>query len=208
MTKEPLTPRQKEVLDFVQSFTENHGYAPTINEIGSALGLSSTATVHKHLQILGEKGYLDTMPRRSRWLQVKPQPVVTSCASIDIPLLGTVSAGRPIEINEVASSVSLPEWMLGKGETFVLQVKGESMIDEAIKDGDMVVVEKRESAVNGEMVIACIDQDEVTLKRLYREGHRVRLQPSNPAMLPIIVEDRDVTVKGVVIAVLRKYRRN
>lgn len=206
MSPDPLTPRQKTVLDFVTSFMRQNGYAPTINEIGQGLGLSSTATVHKHLQILTEKGYLDGMPRRSRWLSVKPQPT-TSVRGVEIPLLGNVAAGRPIEVHEVPSTVAIPEWMLGRGETFALQVKGESMIDESIKDGDLVIVEKRDSATNGEMVIACIDQDEVTLKRLYREGGRVRLQPSNPAMTPIIVEDRDVTIKGVVIGILRKYRR-
>ena len=206
MTPDPLTPKQKTVLDFVTAFTREHGYAPTISEIGQALGLSSSATVHKHLQILAEKGHLDGMPRRSRWLTVKAQPTA-AVRGIEIPLLGKVAAGCPIEVHEVPASVAIPEWMLGRGETFALQVAGESMIDESIRDGDLVIVEKRDSADNGEMVIACIDHDEVTFKRLYHEGSRVRLQPSNPAMAPIIVENRDVTIRGVVIGILRKYRR-
>jgi repressor LexA len=127
--------------------------------------------------------------------------------SLEIPMLGRVTAGQPIEMNAIPETISLPESMIGRGETFVLEVKGDSMIDEAIKDGDLVIVEKCNSANNGDMVIACIDNEEVTLKRIYREGDRVRLQPSNPTMQPIIIENKDVTIKGIVIGVLRKYRR-
>jgi repressor LexA len=207
MTPDPLTPKQRTVLDFIRRFFAEWGYAPTIAEICDGLGLSSTATVHKHLKILAEKGHIDSLPRRSRGLSVKPQ-TVTQGRSIEIPMLGRVTAGQPIEVNEVPESISLPESMIGRGETFVLEVKGESMIDEAIKDGDLVIVEKRNTANNGDMVIACIENEEVTLKRIYREGTRVRLQPSNPMMPPIIIENQDVTIKGIVIGVLRKYRRH
>jgi len=207
MSPDPLTPKQKAVLDFVRHFVTRCGYAPSIAEIADGLGLSSPATVHKHLHQLVEKGHLDSLPRRSRGLSVKPCPVEVA-AAVEVPLLGFVAAGRPIEANETASSIAIPEWLLGSNETFVLRVKGDSMIDEAIKDGDMIIVERREEAQNGEMVVACIDREEVTLKRLYREGGRVRLQPSNPVMPPIIVENRDVTIKGVVIGVLRKYQRS
>jgi len=206
MSPDPLTPKQKSVLTFIRCFFANWGYAPTIAEICSGLGLSSTATVHKHLRILVDKGYLEAFPRKSRGLMVKPEQV-SSSGGVDVPLLGRVAAGHPIEISEVPETITLPESMIGRGETFVLQVKGESMIDEAIKDGDLVIVEKRETARNGEMVIACIDNDEVTLKRIYREGNRVRLQPSNPVMPPIIVVGQDVTIKGVVIGIMRKYKR-
>lgn len=207
MTPDPLTPRQRTVLDFIRRFFAEWGYAPTIAEIGNGLGLSSTSTVHKHLKILVDKGHLEALPRRSRGLTVKPHTVVVS-QSVEVPMLGRVTAGQPIQINEIPETVNLPESMLGKGETFVLEVRGESMIDEAIKDGDLVIVEKRDTANNGDMVIACIENDEVTLKRIYREGNRVRLQPSNPAMPPIIIENQDVTIKGIVIGVLRKYRRH
>lgn len=204
MSPDPLTPKQQVVLQFVRSFFAEHGYAPTIAEICAGLNLSSSATVHKHLHILVEKGHIDALPRRSRGLQVKtPRP---AGGGVDVPLLGTVTAGRPIEMSDWNETITLPECMLGRGETFVLRVRGESMIDEAIRDGDLVVVEKRDSAPNGEMVIACLDHEQVTLKRLYHEGRRVRLQPSNPAMPPIIVEGREVTIKGVVIGVLRRYR--
>ncbi|HNW09862.1 MAG TPA: transcriptional repressor LexA [Candidatus Rifleibacterium sp.] len=206
MTPDPLTPKQRTVLDFIRRFFAEWGYAPTIAEIRDGLGLASTATVHKHLKTLVEKGHIDSLPGRSRGLSVKPHTVV-SARSVDVPLLGRVTAGQPIQINEVPETISLPESMIGRGETFVLEVRGESMIDEAIKDGDLVIVEKRNSANNGDMVIACIENEEVTLKRIYREGGRVRLQPSNPVMPPIIVENCDVTVKGIVIGVMRKYRR-
>jgi len=207
MTPDPLTPKQQSVLSFVRRFFAEWGYAPTIAEICDGLGLASTATVHKHLKILVDKGHIDTLPRRSRGLSVKPQTVNVG-RSIEVPMLGRVTAGQPIAINEIPETVNLPESMIGKGETFVLEVHGESMIDEAIKDGDLVIVEKRDTANNGDMVIACIENEEVTLKRIYREGSRVRLQPSNPAMPPIIIENRDVTIKGIVIGVRRKYRRH
>ncbi len=205
MAPDPLTPKQQNVLTFIQQFLSECGYAPTIAEICHGLGLSSTSTVHKHLKTLIEKGYLDSMPGRSRGLSMKAEPIQQT-ACVEVPLLGRVTAGLPIEMNEVPDSISLPETMLGHGETFVLEVKGESMIDEAIKDGDYVIVEKRDTARNGDMVIACIDNYEVTLKRIYREGNKVRLQPSNPTMKPIIIENRDVTIKGIVIGILRKYR--
>lgn len=204
MSPEPLTPKQRTVLEFIRNFFASSGYAPTIAEICQGLGLSSTATVHKHLKNLVNKGYIDSLPGRSRGLTMKP---VTRERSLEIPMLGRVTAGQPIEINEIPETISLPESMIGRGETFVLEVQGDSMIDEAIKDGDLVIVEKCSSANNGDMVIACIDNEEVTLKRIYREGDRVRLQPSNPTMQPIIIENKDVTIKGIVIGVLRKYRR-
>ncbi|HNV70837.1 MAG TPA: transcriptional repressor LexA [Candidatus Ozemobacteraceae bacterium] len=208
MTPDPLTPRQKEVLDFLQRFIDEHGYAPSMAEVCTGMQLTSTATAHKLVQTLREKGYLDAQPRRSRGLTMKTRPLeLTGLPSVDVPLLGRVAAGQPIEHNATPGVISIPEWMLGRGETYVLEVKGDSMIDEAIKDGDLVIVEKRDHAENGEMVIACIDNETVTMKRLYREHRRIRLQPSNPAMAPIIVENRHVTVSGVVIGVLRKYRR-
>ncbi len=207
MSPDPLTPKQQSVLSFIRRFFAEWGYAPTIAEICEGLGLSSTSTVHKHLKILVEKGHIDALPRRSRGLSVKPHSVICS-QSVDVPMLGSVTAGQPIQINEIPETISLPESMIGRGETFVLEVKGDSMIDEAIKDGDLVIVEKRNTANNGDMVIACIENEEVTLKRIYREGSRVRLQPSNPAMMPIIIENQDVTIKGIVIGVLRKYRRH
>ncbi|MBF0409064.1 MAG: transcriptional repressor LexA [Candidatus Riflebacteria bacterium] len=203
MIFDPITPKQKQVLDYVREFVVQNGYAPSISEICSGLGLSSTSTVHKHLQSLGRKGYLDVMPRKSRWLQVKSE---NSSGAVEVPLVGIVAAGLPIDFCETPSTITLPESMLGRHETFVLRVKGESMIDEAIKDGDYVIVEKRETASNGEMVIACLDNEEVTLKRFYRERDQIRLQPSNPAMSPIIIKDRDVTIKGIVIGILRKYK--
>jgi repressor LexA len=207
MSPDPLTPKQKIVLDFILKFMNDQGYAPSIAEICQGLNLSSTATVHKHLQMLISKGHIHSLPRRSRGL-MSPQPATRPTSqAVEIPLLGSVSAGRPIEANETHEAIELPEWMLGRDETYVLRVKGESMIDEAIKDGDLIIVEKRAVAQNGEMVVACIGNEEVTLKRLYREGEQVRLQPSNPAMMPIYVAARELSIKGIVIGILRKYKR-
>ena len=146
MTPDPLTPKQRTVLEFIRRFFAEWGYAPTIAEICDGLGLASTATVHKHLKTLVEKGHLDSLPGRSRGLSVKPGLVVQA-RSVEVPLLGRVTAGQPIQINEVPETISLPEALIGRGETFVLEVRGDSMIDEAIKDGDLVIVEKRNSEI-------------------------------------------------------------
>lgn len=219
MQAKPLTPKQREVLFFVSSFIVKYGYAPTVLELCRGMGLSSTATGHKYLRILQDKGYLSSIPNRPRALRVVPDAVaslsalmqphipyeVNAIAAVDVPLLGRVAAGQPLEINEIPDTISLPESMIGRGPTFVLEVKGDSMIDEAIKDGDLVIIEKCETARNGDMVIACIDRDAVTLKRFYLEGDRVRLQPSNPVVPPIIVGADMVSIKGIVIGVMRKY---
>ncbi len=207
MAPDPLTPKQRAALEFIRCFFSEWGYAPTVAEIRDGLGVSSTSTVHKHLKNLVEKGYLESLPKKSRGLSVKPQINTVAGGGVEIPLLGCVTAGQPIEINELPETITLPESMIGRGETFVLEVKGTSMIDEAIKDGDLVIVEKRNTANNGDMVIACIDNEEVTLKRIYKEGKRVRLQPSNPVMPPIIIENQNVTIKGIVMGVLRKYKK-
>ena len=214
MSPDPLTPKQHEALFFIRSFFATRGYAPTVTELCRGLGLSSTATGHKYLRILQDKGYLSTMPNRSRGLSMMPDAFVeryapsdvSATGGVEVPLLGRVAAGQPLEISEVPETIRLPESMIGRGETFVLEVKGDSMIDEAIKSGDLVIVEKRETARNGDMVIACIDRDAVTLKRFYQEGERVRLQPSNTMVPPIIVAAQMVTIKGIVIGVMRKYR--
>ncbi len=206
MSPDPLTPKQHAVLEFFRSYLHRKGYPPTIHEIREKLRLSSPSTIHKHLKTLVEKGYLDDCKRQHRGRTLRKLEVSRG-GGVEVPLLGRVAAGSPIEISEVPETITLPESLMGRGETFVLQVRGESMIDEAIRDGDLVIVEKRSVAENGEMVIACIDNENVTLKRIYREGSTVRLQPSNPGMKPIIVDRGEVTIKGVVIGVMRKYRR-
>jgi repressor LexA len=199
-----LTRRQKEILDYLGRYIERRGYAPTIEEIGDHFGLSSLATVHKHLTNLQEKGLIKRAWNRSRALELVPSEVKVQ--AVELPLLGKVAAGIPIEAVEASETIFVPEDMVGRKETYVLQVKGDSMIDEQIRDGDYVIVENRKSARDGEMVIALLEGDRVTLKKLYREGGgRVRLQPANARMKPIFVDQDDLRVQGVVIGVLRRY---
>ena len=199
-----LTRRQKEILDFVGRHLERKGYAPTIEEIGEHFGLTSLATVHKHLTNLQDKGFIKRAANRSRALELVPSGMAVR--AVELPLLGRVAAGSPIEAISSSETVFVPEDMVGRRDTYVLQVKGESMIDEQIRDGDYVIVEDRTSVRDGEMVIALVGGDSVTLKKLYREGEgRVRLQPANRRMKPIFVDQDDLRVQGVVIGVLRKY---
>jgi repressor LexA len=199
-----LTRRQKEILDFLGTHIGEKGYAPTIEEIGDRFGLRSLATVHKHLSNLQDKGLIKRAWNRSRALELVPTQVRVQ--AVELPLLGRVAAGTPIEAIQSTETIFVPEDMVGRGRTYVLQVKGESMIEEQIRDGDYVIVEDRTSVRDGEMVIALVGGDSVTLKKLYREGEgRVRLQPANRRMKPIFVDQDDLRVQGVVIGVLRKY---
>src|ERR687898_2853445 len=181
-----LTRRQKEIFDFVGRHIGRKGYAPTIEEIGEHFGLSSLATVHKHLANLQEKGLIKRAWNRSRALELVPSEMTVR--AVELPLLGRVAAGSPIEAIQATETIWVPEDMVGRGNTYVLQVKGDSMIDEQIRDGDYVIVEDRETARDGEMVIALLDGENVTLKKLYREpAGLIRLQPANAAMKPIFV---------------------
>ncbi len=199
-----LTRRQKEILDYLTEYIGTQGYAPTIEEIGQHFGLSSLATVHKHLTNLQEKGLIKRAWNRSRALELVPAAVTVR--AVEVPLLGRVAAGAPIEAIEATETIFVPEDMLGRGRTYVLQVKGDSMIEEQIRDGDYVIVEDRQTARDGEMVIALLGGDSATLKKYYREsGGVIRLQPANSAMKPIFVDEEDMRVRGVVIGVLRKY---
>jgi repressor LexA len=199
-----LTKRQKEILDFVARHLERKGYAPTIEEIGDHFGLTSLATVHKHLANLQEKGLIKRAWNRSRALELVPTQVKVQ--AVELPLLGRVAAGAPIEAIGGTETIFVPEDMIGKKETYVLQVRGDSMIEEQIRDGDYVIVENRTTARDGEMVIALLQGDSVTLKKLYREsGGKVRLQPANARMDPLYVREGDLRIQGVVIGVLRRY---
>jgi len=199
-----LTPRQAEILAYITEYSDVRGFAPTLQEIGTKFGLSSVATVHKHISHLVAKGYLKRERRNaSRDLEVVgPQ---NGGGMARIPLLGTVAAGLPIEALADHEEVSLPEAWLGKGRTFALRVQGDSMIEEQIRDGDTVVVEARETARNGETVIALLDGDSVTVKQYYREGADIRLQPANPTVPVMRYPETRVQIQGVVIGVLRRY---
>ena len=198
-----MTRRQKEMLDYLREYIEGRGYAPTLEEIGRNFRLTSLATVHKHLQNLEQKGLIRRVPNHCRALEIVPPPV--PARAVTVPLLGRVAAGTPIEPVEVPESVALPEDLLGRGETFALRVRGDSMIGEGILDGDLVVVESRPEAPNGATVVALV-RGEATVKKLYRERGRVRLQPANERVAPIVAREDEVQVRGVVVAVLRRYR--
>jgi repressor LexA len=200
---QPLTKRQREILDYLNDFITQHGYAPSLEEIGRRFGLSSLATVHKHLTNLQGKGFIKRAWNRSRSVEVVPTR--TGGRSLELPLLGYVAAGMPIEAVASAETISVPEDFVGKRDTYVLRVRGDSMIDEQIRDGDYVIVEDRKTAENGETVVALLQGSDVTLKKFYRENGHVRLQPANPTMKPLVVPAQQVQVQGVVIGVMRKY---
>jgi repressor LexA len=199
----PLTKRQREILDFLNEFIQQHGYAPSLEEIGRRFNLSSLATVHKHLTNLQEKGFIRRAWNRSRSVEMVPRKA--GSRALELPLLGYVAAGSPIEAVVGSETIAVPEDLVGTRETYVLRVRGDSMIDEQIRDGDYVIVEDRRSADNGEMVIAMLNGSDVTLKKLYRERGQIRLQPANPAMQPIVAPADQVQVQGVVVGVMRKY---
>ena len=206
-----LTKRQRQIYDFIAEFVQSNGYSPSFEEIGAALGLSSLATVHKHINNLEAKKLLRRDYNRSRSIDVLPLPEglpsrarPVAVSSFELPLVGRIAAGRPIEQVETPETISLTDFTRAK-DVFVLQVMGESMQDEHIVNGDYVLVEKTASAHDGEIVVALVNGSETTLKRLYRAGAQVRLQPSNAAMQPIMVPADAVQVQGRVVAVLRKY---
>ena len=199
----PLTKRQREILDYLNEFIQQHGYAPSLEEIGRRFNLSSLATVHKHLTNLQEKGFIRRAWNRSRSVELVQTRV--GSRAVELPLLGFVAAGAPIEAVANNETITVPEGLVGRRDSYVLRVKGDSMIDEQIRDGDFVIVEDRKSVDNGEMVIALVGGLDVTLKKLYRENGRIRLQPANPSMEPIVVDPDRVQVQGVVIGVMRKY---
>jgi repressor LexA len=205
-----LTKRQKEVLDYLVSFMNKNGYSPSFEEIAHAMKLTSLATVHKHLSTLETKGFVRRGYNQSRSIEVTqlPKPVseqVIARRSNELPLIGRIAAGLPVEAVEEKESISLADFTRGHNN-FVLQVKGESMRDDHILDGDFIVVEQTQVVNPGEIVVALVEGQDATLKRFYREpGGKVRLQPANSQMAPIVVPASDVRIQGRVIGVLRKY---
>jgi repressor LexA len=203
-----LTRRQRQVYDFIANFVSRKGYSPSFEEIGEGLGLSSLATVHKHITNLEQKGILKRDYNRSRSIDLLPlksrAKAAMAIAAVELPLVGRIAAGKPVEQLENPATLSLADFTRSK-DVFVLQVTGDSMQDEHIVDGDYVLVEKVPAARDGEIVVALVEGSETTLKRIYREGERVRLQPSNAKMKPIRVPASRVQVQGRVIGVLRKY---
>src|SRR5213594_5101631 len=204
-----ITRRQRQIYDFISEFVAEHEYSPSFEEIGKGLDLTSLATVHKHISNLEKKGLLTRDYNRSRSIDPLPpkgrlkQSMSVNTAMV-LPVMGRIAAGQPIEAVQNPETISLADFVRSK-EVFVLEVRGESMQDEAILDGDYVLVEKTKTAHNGDIVVALVEMTDATLKRFYREGDKIRLQPSNAAMQPIIVPAASVEIQGRVIGVLRKY---
>ncbi len=198
-----ITRRQKEVLDFLTNFTHTNGYSPSFEEIALGLGLNSLATVHKHVTNLQSKGLLQRAHNRSRSIDVLPSRP-TKSSNQTVPLAGRIAAGLPVEAIETAESISLGD-IIGSRDVFALEVYGESMRDEHILSGDFVLVERTRVAREGEIIVALVDGVEATLKRYYREGNLIRLQPSNSEMQPIYAPAANVAIQGKVLGILRKY---
>ena len=201
----PLTKRQRQILDYLNGYAVSNGYAPSFEEIADHFKYSSLATVHEHLSNLERKGYIKRSYNESRAIEILPSDATPR--SVELPLLGAVAAGMPIEEATIEETVAVPEDFLRRaGNHYVLKVRGRSMIDDQIADGDMVVVHDRQSANNGDMVIAMLDGNSATVKRYYRERDgRIRLQPSNDQMAPIYVQENQMRVQGIVVGVLRRY---
>src|SRR5215469_2450130 len=204
----PLTKRQKQVIDFIARFQEDNGYCPSYEEIAHGLDLASLATVHKHISALENKSYLKRGFNQSRSLELAPKYLQEQRRTrpLEVPLLGRIAAGAPVEAVEQREVLNFADFA-GNGNTFALEVRGNSMIDDHICDGDMILLERVSQARDGDIVVALVSGSETTLKRFYREnGDMVRLQPANAALKPILVSARDVEIQGRLLAVLRKYK--
>lgn len=212
-----LTKRQKQVLDFLKAFLDENGYCPSFEEIAEGMRhkrfggkvLTSLATVHKHLDTLERKGYIRRAHNQSRSIEIVqlPRPVREEVArhATDLPLLGRIAAGRPVEAVQTPERISLSDFTRAKN-VYVLEVKGDSMVDDHILNGDYIIVEQTEAANNRDIVVALVRGEETTLKRFFREpGGKVRLQPANAQLEPLLLSAPDVKIQGRVIGVLRRY---
>lgn len=198
---EPLTKRQAEILAYITNYITEHSYAPSYREIGQFFGLSSTATVAEHVESLKLKGYLSHEENLARSIQVNHQADQEE-GSVAIPMLGVIAAGKPIQAVQTSETIDIPRDMMGNN-IYALRVKGESMINDGILSGDYVIIESSKTARNGDIVVALLDRENVTLKRFYKETDRIRLQPANSTMDPIFV--KQVDIQGKVKGLIRKF---
>lgn len=199
-----LTKRQGEILRIIRDYIDRRGYSPSYDEIRRRAGLSSVATVHKHLSAMEARGVLRRLKHRSRAIELLDRDDGAG-RLVSLAVLGQVAAGAPIEAIEDREEIDVPSEFVGRAETFVLRVRGDSMIEDHIRDGDLIVVERRVQAENGQTVVALVDGAEATVKRFYRENGHVRLQPANPRLQPMTYPPDRVEVRGVVIGLMRKY---
>ena len=198
-----LTKRQKQILNFIEESIRKNGYAPSLDEISRHFELHSISTIHKHLVNLEDKGFIKRHWNRARAIELVPAQDKPEAR--DVPLAGTIAAGEPIEAVRGNELVAVPEDMIGRRDVYVLKVRGESMVDEQVRDGDYVIVENRTDPRNGEMVVALLNGENATLKKFYREKSQIRLQPAHPTMKPIFVQDDELAIQGVVVGIMRKY---
>lgn len=200
-----LYKRQRQIVDYIAQYIQKNGYAPTLQEIADAIGVSSLATVHEHLQALERKKVIKKYEGAVRGIELIDRTFLRMTDSIDLPLMGYIAAGKPIEPYEEpdASFKVSPHLITGKKRAYVLQVKGESMIEDHINDGDFVVIEETQEVHNGDIVVALLDNGLATLKRYYREVTRIRLEPANASMSPIYATN--VQIQGRVVGLIRKY---
>ncbi|MGZ4807881.1 MAG: transcriptional repressor LexA [Thermoanaerobaculia bacterium] len=199
-----LTERQRDILQFIRDFQKQRGVTPTHREICDHFGFSSYGTVYKHLSLLEKKGLIRRDWNQKRGVEVVEKEPEPQSGVRELPLFGYIAAGRPLDVDVSNETISVPDHLTSRGENYVLKVRGDSMIEDGIFDGDLVIISRRERADNGEMVVANVN-GEVTLKRLYQEGERVRLQPANSMMSPIYAPARDVAVQGVVVGLMRRF---
>ncbi len=200
--------RQQQILDFIKQYIQGNGSAPTLRQIADAIGVSSLATVHEHLQALEEKGLIKRKAGKVRSMELTQSDLNVEPGGMDVPILGFIAAGAPIEpYTDPNATMSIPQAMAsGKKRTYVLQVRGESMIEDGIMDGDHVIIEQTEAASNGEIVVALLDNGMATLKRFFKEETRIRLMPANAKMQPIFV--KNVRIQGRVVGLVRRYGKN
>lgn len=200
--------RQGQILDFIRQHIQTNGTAPTLRQIADAIGVSSLATVHEHLSTLEEKGLIKRKVGKTRGIELSGENVDYLEEGLEVPILGYIAAGAPIEpYTDPNAAMTVPtNFVSGKKRVYVLQVRGESMIEEQIRDGDYVVVEQGEEARNGEIVVALLDNGMATLKRFFKEATRIRLEPANSKMSPIFV--RNVKIQGKVVGLIRRYQTN
>lgn len=200
-----LYKRQRQIVDFISQYIQKNGFSPTLKEIAEALGVSSLATIHEHLQALQRKKIIKKHEGTVRGIELVDRTFIKINDSVDLPFLGFIAAGSPIEPNTDTNATFKvsPELITGKKRSYVLQVKGKSMIEDHIEDGDYIVVEETETVSNGDIVVALLDNGLATLKRFYREVTRVRLEPANSTMSPIYATN--VRIQGKVVGLIRKF---
>ena len=200
-----VTPRQMDILRLIRDYRVKRGYSPTMQELADKLDISKV-TVFQHVGALEEKGLLKRSRHRARSLALTEKVEFEDCSGGTLPLMGYIAAGNPIEAIQGDQKLDVNSMFAGQGNTFLLQVRGDSMIDEQIRDGDFVVVEPHTEPKNGQTVVALLEDGEVTLKQFHREAKRIRLQPANKAYQPIYVDPDKVAIQGLVVGILRKYR--